>query len=115
MFRRALLPSLLAAGAILLVPAVPALAQHQSEGAKFLEAVRSAKAEDVTRMVETPGSRIVDTRDYSTGEGALHIVVRRGDSAYLSPICSATAPTPICATTRAPARCCSRRRWGRRA
>ena len=34
-------------------------------------------------MVEKPGSRIVDTRDRSTGEGALHIVVRRGDGPYL--------------------------------
>ncbi len=64
--------------------AATASAQFQSEGYKFLDAVRNAKNDDVIHMVEAPGSRIVDTRDRTTGEGALHIVVRRSDMAYLS-------------------------------
>lgn len=74
----------LAAAALALTIAAPASAQFQSEGYKFLDAVRSAKNDDVTHMVEAPGSRIVDTRDRTNGEGALHIVIRRGDSTYLA-------------------------------
>ena len=67
---------------IALVLAAPATAQQQSKSYEFLQAVREAKNDDVIRMVEAPGSRIVDTRDLSTGEGALHIVVKRGDLPY---------------------------------
>ena len=72
--------------AFLIVPTLllvaPVAAQQQSKSYEFLQAVREAKNDDVIRMVETPGSRIVDTRDLSTGEGALHIVVKRGDLPY---------------------------------
>ena len=70
--------------AALVTVATPAGAQQQSEGYKFLQAVRDAKNDDVIAMVERPGSRIVDTRDVSTGEGAVHIVVKRGDLPYLN-------------------------------
>lgn len=59
-------------------------AQFQSDGYKFLDAVRNGKNDDVIHMVEAPGSRIVDTRDRTTGEAALHIVVRRSDMPYLT-------------------------------
>ncbi len=62
--------------------AAPVAAQQQSKSYEFLQAVREAKNDDVIRMVEAPGSRIVDTRDPSSGEGALHIVVKRGDLPY---------------------------------
>ena len=65
-----------------LAVAAPVSAQQQSEGYKFLQAVRDAKNDDVIAMVEKPGSRIVDTRDLSSGESALHIVVKRGDLPY---------------------------------
>lgn len=79
MTSRAFVPAALA----LVLTATGASAQYQSEGYKFLDAVRNGKGDDVTSAVEKPGSRIVDTRDRTTGEGALHIVVRRGDTAYL--------------------------------
>ena len=66
----------------LLAGAAPVAAQQQSKSYEFLQAVREAKNDDVIRIVETPGSRIIDTRDLSTGEGALHIVVKRGDLPY---------------------------------
>lgn len=59
-------------------------AQQQSESYKFLQAVRDTKGDEVTRMLDQPGSRIVNTRDVSSGEGALHIVIRRGDTTYLT-------------------------------
>lgn len=75
-------PVLLAA--VTLAAAAPAAAQQQSEGYKFLQAVRDAKNDDVIAMVEKPGSRIVDTRDVTNGDGAVHIVAKRGDLPYLN-------------------------------
>ncbi len=71
----------LAAAAIML--AAPAAAQQQSASYKFLQAVRSGDGNAVTQLVEQPGQRIINTRDVSTGETALHIVVKRGDATYL--------------------------------
>jgi len=76
------LSRLLLAGLLASV-AVPAAAQQQSEGYKFLTAVKDAKGNDVTTMLEKPGSSIINARDIGNGEGALHIVVNRGDETYL--------------------------------
>ncbi|WP_446741158.1 ankyrin repeat domain-containing protein [Sphingomonas sp. H160509] len=74
--------------ATLLTPALacvaaPAFAQGQSEGYKFLSAVRDAKNNDVLEMLGKPGSNIINTRDVTSGEGALHIVIKRSDEVYL--------------------------------
>ena len=69
--------------ATLALLAAPAIAQQQSESYKFLTAVREAKGNDVIAMLDRPGSQIINTRDTGTGEGALHIVVKRGDETYL--------------------------------
>ena len=68
---------------LLITAAVPAAAQQQSQGYKFLEAVRQADGDTVVKMLDQPGQRIVNSRVITTGEGALHIVVTRGDSTYL--------------------------------
>ena len=64
--------------------AVPAAAQFQSEGYKFLQAVRDAKDDEVVTALNKPGVTMVNTRDVTTGEGALHIVIKRGDARYLT-------------------------------
>lgn len=74
--RRLLLPALF-------IAALPASAQQQSQGYKFLEAVKNAKGEEVIKMLDQPGQTIVNTRDVTSGEGALHIVIKRGDETYL--------------------------------
>ncbi|KQM62505.1 hypothetical protein ASE75_14590 [Sphingomonas sp. Leaf17] len=66
-----------------LAVATPAVAQQQSESYKFLTAVREGKGNDVLQMLGKPGSTIINTRDVTTGEGAVHIVVKRGDDVYL--------------------------------
>ncbi|MEK9210629.1 MULTISPECIES: ankyrin repeat domain-containing protein [unclassified Sphingomonas] len=72
------------AAALLGVIAMPATAQMmQSESYKFLQAVREAKGNDVTNMLDRPGASIINTRDVTSGEGALHIVIKRGDETYL--------------------------------
>lgn len=55
----------------------------QSQSYKFLEAVRNAKNDEVTNMLDAPGQSLINTRDRTTGDGALHIVIKRGDSLYL--------------------------------
>lgn len=76
MFRPALL------AALLLAP--PAAAQYQSESYKFLQAVRSSKNNEVIEALNRPGSTLVNTRDRTTGEAALHITVKRGDIPYIN-------------------------------
>lgn len=77
---------LLLAAVFLAAPllAPPASAQMmQSKGYKFLDAVKGAKGQEVIDMLDEPGQTIINTRDISTGEGALHIVVKRQDLTYL--------------------------------
>ena len=79
------IPLLALAGA-LVAAAFPAAAQltSGSPGYQFLDAVKNEKGSDVESILAKPGSRIIDTQDPSSGDGALHIVVRRDDSKYLS-------------------------------
>lgn len=68
-----------------LLAATPAWAQlGQSEGYKFLQAVKDAKNDEVIAALDKPGITMVNTRDRTSGEGAIHIVVRRGDMPYLT-------------------------------
>ena len=67
----------------LLTMAAPVAAQQQSQSYKFLEAVRKGDGNAVVAILDQPGQTIVNTRDVTTGEGALHIVVKRGDGTYL--------------------------------
>lgn len=77
------MPRHLFAALALLPLAVPAAAQFQSESYKFLQAVRDSKGDEVTAALNKPGVTLVNTRDATTGEGAIHIVVKRDDPAYL--------------------------------
>lgn len=74
-------PAIIAVAAV--VATAPAAAQF-SESYKFLKAVRDADGAEVTKSLQTPGSTLINTRDYSSGEGALHIVVKRRDMQWLS-------------------------------
>lgn len=58
-------------------------AQRLSDGYNFLKAVRDSDGTKVTQFLNEPGQTIVNTRDSDTGETALHIVARRGDTTYL--------------------------------
>jgi len=68
------------AGAVTAIPA-PAQAQF-SVSYDFLKAVKDRDGDVVTRMVDEPGSGsvIINTRDSSTGQTALHIVVEGRDT-----------------------------------
>lgn len=64
-----------------LVAPMPAVAQF-SDSYKFLEAVRKSKNDDVIKYLEQPGVTPVNTRDKTTGETALMIVVNRRDLTF---------------------------------
>jgi ankyrin repeat protein len=68
----------------LALASAPAAAQFGSESYKFLTAVREDKGTEVIAALNKPGNTLVNTRDSSSGETALHIVVKRGDAAYVT-------------------------------
>jgi len=63
--------------------AVPAAAQFQSEGYQFLEAVKEHDGDTATDMLSKPGTQIVNTRDITTGDTGLHVVVARSDVLWI--------------------------------
>lgn len=71
------------ASAIMLALAVPAAAQFQSDGYKFLEAVKDKDGDTATEMLNEPGNTIVNTRDITSGDTGLHVVVARGDALWI--------------------------------
>lgn len=77
------LPLALAAliGAGLLLPG-PAAAQF-SDSYKFLEAVKKKEGDKATELLEDRGSSLVNTRDVSSGDSALHIVTQRRDLSWM--------------------------------
>ncbi len=87
MFRqrvRRLLPAL-AAMLVGLGLAVPGPAQAQfSASYKFLEAVRKRDGNVVNDALSVPGSTIVNTRDSTSGETALHIVTGKRDLTWMT-------------------------------
>jgi len=62
--------------------ALPASAQF-SAGFKFLESVRKKEGDKVNAALDVPGSQIVNTRDVTTGQSALHIVTARRDLVWM--------------------------------
>lgn len=70
------------AGLAALSATAPALAQF-SESYKFLEAVRKKDGEKVTQALADPAQTVVNTRDVTSGESALHIVTNRRDLTWM--------------------------------
>ena len=61
----------------------PASAQGFSEGYEFLQAVDKREGQEVTDALNQPGTTIVNTRDITSGETALHIVAKRRDTSWI--------------------------------
>jgi ankyrin repeat protein len=80
MMRNSVAVAVMAAG---LAMATAAPAQQFSEGYRFIEAVKKGDGTKLTQILNEPGSTIINTREQSTGMGALHIVTRRADLTYL--------------------------------
>ncbi|HEY0326213.1 MAG TPA: ankyrin repeat domain-containing protein [Allosphingosinicella sp.] len=77
---------ILLAGALAAAVAVPVAAQQQqlSDNTTMLKAVRERDGATVERLLADPSSSAMNARDTSTGEGPLHIVVRRRDIEWLA-------------------------------
>jgi hypothetical protein len=71
------------AAAVMLGVALPAAAQF-SAGYKFLEAIRKKEGNTVEEMLAVPGTTIVNARDVTSGDTALHIVVARRDLTWIT-------------------------------
>ena len=80
---RRMKPLALAAAALSLL-AMPALGQSFSESYNFLKAVRDRDGATVQGMVATPNPAVLNAREGSDGEGALHIVTRGRDLNWLN-------------------------------
>ena len=70
-------------GALLLV-SVPAGAQMYSDGFKFLKAVKDKDGDTAIKMLDEPGTTVINARDISTGDSGLHIAASRRDLTWLS-------------------------------
>jgi uncharacterized protein len=70
--------------AMALAMAVPASAQSYSDSFTFLKAVRERDGNKATALVSQPGTAVINLRDQSSGEAALHIVTRGRDYTWLS-------------------------------
>ena len=63
--------------------AVPASAQMFRDGYEFLKAVKDRDGDAATEFLNEPGSTIVNTRDITSGETALHLVTARRDLVWV--------------------------------
>ena len=63
--------------------AMPAAAQFTSDGYEFLKAVRDGEAQKVTDTLNEPGSTVINHRDRTTGETALHIVTKQREPIWI--------------------------------
>jgi uncharacterized protein len=80
-FRKSSLSIALAAAAML--AAQPAMAQF-SDSYNFLKAVKDRDGAEAEKFLNEPGSVIINTKDDSSGETALHIVTARRDTTWLA-------------------------------
>ena len=71
------------AGALAAMVAAPLAAQNQSDGYKFIKAVRDRDGAVATEFLDEPGNTVVNARDITSGETALHAVVQRRDLTWV--------------------------------
>ena len=62
---------------------VPAAAQNYSDSYKFLEAVKERDGTKAESLLAGGGVRIINTKEYGSGDGALHILARERDITWL--------------------------------
>lgn len=75
---------------------LPGIASAQfSDAYNFLKAVRERDGAKVTDIISKPGSVLIDTRDLSNGETALHIVTRERDGTWMRFLLARGAKTDV--------------------
>jgi ankyrin repeat protein len=68
----------------MLMLAAPLAAQGYSDSYTFLKAVKDRDGTKVQSLIAEPGSIAINTRERSSGEGALHLLVRDRDLVWLN-------------------------------
>jgi ankyrin repeat protein len=79
---------------ILLACAAPAMAQF-SDSYNFLKAVRDSDGDEAMKYLAKPGAPVLNTRDPSTGETALHISVKAHNDTWVGFLLNKGADTEI--------------------
>ena len=74
---------LIVAGSMLAMMASPLAAQFETDGYKFIKAVRDRDGTVATQLLDEPGTTVINAREVTTGETALHAVVQRRDLTWL--------------------------------
>jgi ankyrin repeat protein len=74
----------LAAALLLGMAAAPAAAQKYSDSYTFLKSIKDRDGAEVERLLAIPSSTVINTKESSTGESALHIVARGRDLNWLT-------------------------------
>ncbi|MGI4881542.1 MAG: hypothetical protein ACRYG4_29110, partial [Janthinobacterium lividum] len=70
--------------------AVPASAQF-SDSYNFIKAVRDKDADKARKLLDAPGTTVVNVREPATGDAGIHIVVRSRDLPWLGFLIQANA------------------------
>lgn len=83
MIRRWMMGMVAAGLASVAVAPAASLAQSKSESSEFLKAVRDRDGNTATEILNRPGTVVVNTREFTSGESALHIVTERRDLTWL--------------------------------
>ncbi|MES2492191.1 MAG: ankyrin repeat domain-containing protein [Pseudomonadota bacterium] len=73
----------LAAAAAMVMP-IPAAAQFMGPSYKFLEAIKKKDGEAVEKALGEGGPNLINTKDVTSGDTALHLVTARRDLAWMS-------------------------------
>lgn len=81
--------------ALMLLAATPAAAQDFSAAYNFLKAVKERDVTTVNRLVSTPGSVVINSKEQPSGSGALHLVVRDRDLPWLGHLLSKGAKADL--------------------
>jgi ankyrin repeat protein len=81
-------------GGILLACAAPAMAQF-SDSYNFLKAVRDSDGDEAMKYLAKPGAPVLNTRDPSTGETALHLSVKAHNDNWVGFLLNKGADTEI--------------------
>lgn len=65
------------------IAASPVAAQFFSSGYEFLKGVKDRDGAEVTKVLEGTNNAVINARDKSTGETAMHIVTQRRDAVWI--------------------------------
>ncbi len=83
-FRNAFLAPIMMLGLLFTgIVAAPVAAQFFSAGYEFLKAVKDRDGTEVTKILEQTNGTVVNARDKSSGETAMHIVAQRRDQLWI--------------------------------